>query len=112
MRSRRQFMKLSLGLAAGARFGLPRGAQLGSSTSKPAVLFEGYAVPPRREVQEAVITQLKGGRYWLLFGENRKMVGKFSSDHGRTWGETTALRAADGKGIGLCRNTAHHSLFR
>jgi hypothetical protein len=87
-----------------------------ASTAAPAqaegVLFEGYAVAPRKEVQEAVLAQPTDGIFWLLYGENRRMVRKESRDHGRTWGQPAVLEATDGNGIALNRNTAHHSLLR
>jgi hypothetical protein len=76
------------------------------------VLFEGYAVAPRKAVQEAILSQPAEGTYWLLYGENRRMVRKESPDRGRTWGEPVPLETAGGNGIALNRNTAHHSLLR
>ncbi len=84
---------------------------MAAAEAKPGVRHEGFVFPPRPKVQEATLSQLNG-RYWLLFGENRKMVGKFSDDHGRTWGKTMPLRTGDGVGISAARNNAHHSLLR
>src|ERR1700728_1289998 len=109
--SRRGFVKAALALGTGASLNR-LAAQSQPSVSKSGVLYEGYAVPARRGVQEATLTQPSDGLYWLLFGENKQMVGKFSKDHGRTWGETTPLESMDGKGIALGRDTAHHSLLR
>jgi len=109
--SRREFVKTALALGASAGLDC-LSAQSHSSASKPGILHEGYAVPARKGVQEATLAQPSDSVYWLLFGEKKQMVGKFSKDHGRTWGETTPLASVDGKGIALGRDTAHHSLLR
>lgn len=112
MQSRRQFIGAAFGLAAHRVISLPPGTNAGSAAATDGTLFEGYVLPPQPGAQEAIITQLNDGRYWQLFGVNKQMVGKFSSDHGRNWGETKALRTVDGQGIALCRNNGHHSLLR
>src|SRR4026207_1002928 len=73
------------------------------SASGEGILFEGFPIPPRItppttfghgiQVQEAVLTQLKDGRYWLIFGEGKKMAGRYSADHGRTWSDTSFVRS-------------------
>jgi hypothetical protein len=107
--SRRDFVKL--GAAAAATSGLRLPSSMAAAEGEPGVRFAGFVIPPQPKVQEATLSQLNG-RYWLLFGENHKMVGKFSDDHGRTWGKTIPLRTGDGQGISLARNNAHHSLLR
>jgi hypothetical protein len=109
--SRREFVKAALALGAGASLS-PLSAQSDSSTQKSHALFEGYAIPPKPGVQEATLTQPADGLYWLLFGEQKRMVGKYSKDHGRTWSETAPLKSVDGQGIVVGRDTAHHSLVR
>src|SRR4051812_48259979 len=106
MQSRRSFVKLSFGFTTTAGLAISKAlaAQSQSSTSGSGVLFESYAIPPRQGVQEATLTQLKDGRYWLLFRENQQMVGKISTDHGRSWGETSVLRAVEGTTVSLGRN--------
>jgi hypothetical protein len=119
---RREFLKLAVGVGLN---GWVSRAQQGSSGARASALFEGYAISPRGPkgrvvadvpdtwvVQEATLTQPTDGVYWLLFGESKRMVGKFSHDHGRTWSETRPLNTVDGKGIVLERNNAHHSLVR
>ena len=106
--TRRGFVKL--GATAAATSGLRLTSSMVLAKGEPGVRHEGFVLPPRPKVQEATLSQLNG-RYWLLFGENYKMVGKFSDDHGRTWGKTTPLRTGDGKGISTARNNCHHSLL-
>jgi sialidase-1 len=65
----------------------------------------------RPGVYEAILGQLKDGRFWLLFVEDGKMVGKFSADRGRTWSETRALQTVDGQGIAVGNIAGHHSLL-
>ncbi len=120
--SRRSFVKAGLALGGGTslsnRFGWP-----GTLTEESGVLHEGLAIEPRPNLQEATLAQLVDGRYWLLFGESRRgpsahykesgvLVGKLSSDQGRTWQETKPLRATDGSVIPIGRLTAHHSLLK
>jgi sialidase-1 len=81
-------------------------------TAESGVLFEGYAIPARQGVQEVTLTQLKDGRCWMLFGEKKRLVGKYSNDQGRTWGETIVVKTADGSEIPLARDTAHLSVVR
>jgi len=108
LNTRRGVLKTALVL--GADYGIQ--SARAQSPRESGVLFEGYAIPPRKGVQEATLAQPTDGTYWLLFGENKQMVGKLSKDHGRTWGETTPLQSVDGRGIQLGRDTAHHSLVR
>src|SRR5260370_19894152 len=78
--SRREFVKTALAL--GASTGLDRLiAQPHSSASKSGVLFEGYAIPAAKRVQEATLAQPADGLFWMLFGEKNHMVGKYSKDH-------------------------------
>src|SRR5260370_30277334 len=66
------------------------------SSTAAGVLFEGLPNPPEKTgVYETTLAQLKDGRYWLLFGEKRRLVGKFSSDFGRTWSTTRPVKAVD-----------------
>ncbi len=62
------------------------GSLLKARAASGSILFEGYPIPPRKGVQEATLGRLKDGRYWLLFGENKKLTGMFSKNQGRTWG--------------------------
>ena len=107
--SRRDFVRL--GATAATTSGLRWASSMAAAEDEPGVRHEGFVIPPQPKVQEATLSQLRG-RYWLLFGENHKMVGKFSDDHGRTWGKTAALQTVDGEGISTARNNAHHSLLR
>src|SRR5262245_50396871 len=111
MQTRREHIRRIVGGVAG----LSIGAGISSATKKGTgggVLFEGYAVEPRRGVQEATLTQLADGRYWLLFGEKERLVGRFAKDGGRTWSESSPVHAADGGPILLARDTAHLSVVR
>ena len=108
--SRRNFVKLGATAAAASGLRLAS-SRLAAAGGEAGVRFEGFVIPPQPKVQEVTLSQLNG-RYWLLFGENYKMVGKFSEDHGRTWGKTARLQTVDGEGISLARNNAHHSLLR
>ena len=76
-----------------------------------SVLFEGLPIPPRKDVQEVTLARLADGRYWLLFGESHKLVGKFSKDGGRTWGPTQPLREDGGALIETGRDNVHLSLL-
>jgi hypothetical protein len=76
------------------------------------ILFDGFAIQPRRGVQEATLAQLPGGRYWLLFGEKQRLVGKLSRDGGRTWSDAAPVRTVDKGNIPLARDTAHLSVVR
>jgi hypothetical protein len=96
-------------------------SQAHPSASGAGILFEGFPIPPRItppttfghdiQVQEAILTQLNDGRFWLIFGEGKKMAGKLSSDHGRTWGETALARSFDGSPIEQNRQEPHLSLL-
>jgi hypothetical protein len=90
-------------LAAAAGAGLPARAASGS------LLFEGYPIPARSAVQEATLSRLDDGRYWLLFGENNLLVGKFSSDRGRTWSPVQPVLEKGGAPIATGRNNVHLS---
>jgi hypothetical protein len=83
-----------------------------ASTAGSVVFFEGIAIPPKERPLEAALTQLADGRYWLLFGEDKLLVGKYSRDRGRSWGETTLVQEADGSPIELFRQEANVSLLR
>lgn len=112
MPTRRDFITTGLGLTL--QTGLMRcpAAADDRPQSTKGVLFEGYAIPPRKGVQEATLATLKDGRIWLLFGENLLLAGKYSKDGGRTWSGTSLVQTKDGKGIALARDTAHLSIVR
>ncbi len=79
---------------------------------QPGVLHEALVLPADGAgVYEALLEQLKDGRLWMLFVDNRKMVGKISADRGRTWSETRALQTVDGQGIAVANIVGHHSLL-
>jgi hypothetical protein len=112
--TRRKFVKSTL--AGGAIAGLLGRNRLATasspSTSKSGILFEGIAIQ-RKVVQEAILSQLKGGAYWLLYSEKNRLVAKISTDRGRTWGETTPVRTTDGSDIPMARDGGPHlSLLR
>jgi hypothetical protein len=75
------------------------------------VVFEGYAIAPRAGVQEAILESWKDGRYWLLFGEGKRLVRKVSADAGRSWGATELVRAVDGSEIPTGRDNVHLSVL-
>src|ERR1700728_1735307 len=112
--SRRDIVGAVSTFAAMAGLGLsvprPLAAQANSSNGT-GILFEGFAVPPKPGVYEAILSQPDGSRYCLFFAEEHKLVAKFSTDRGRTWGATTLLRDVHGSPIPLARNVAHLSLF-
>src|SRR2546422_3187884 len=95
--SRRGFVKSTLALGACTSLGGDRilARPLVTPTAESGVLFEGYAIAPRKGVQEVTLAQLKDGRCWMLFGEKKRLVGKYSNDQGRTWGETSVVKAID-----------------
>ena len=95
----------------GLSWSVPKRCPAQSPASASGVLFEDLIIRPRPGVQEVTLAKLKDGRYWLFFGEDKRLVQKFSSDRGRTWGETTKVRGADGSEIPLARNTPHLSLL-
>lgn len=99
MISRRQWM-------AGAAASLTR-----ARAASGSVLFEGFPITPRKGVQEVTLGQREDGRYWLLFGEDHKLVGKVSSDGGRSWGPAKPLSEKGGAPIETGRDNAHLSLL-
>ena len=112
--SRRDIVGSVSAFATMAGLGLsssPHLAGQADSSNRAGILFEGFAAPPKAGVYEAILGQLDESRYCLFFGEGRKLVAKFSMDHGRTWGATTLLRDVHGSPIPLARNVAHLSLF-
>ena len=111
--TRRNFVKSTLGISSGAALALTNLNLLSGATSQSArgVRFEGLVIPPRRGVQEVVITRIENNQDWLLFGERLRLVAKTSNDHGRTWSETFAVKETDGSEIPLAQNTAHLSLL-
>lgn len=112
--SRRRFVRSSLAVGGSTSLVGKRmfTRPLAISTAQSGVLFEDYAIAAKKGVQEVTLTQLKDGRYWMLFGEKKRLVGKYSNDHGRTWGETLVVNAVDGSEIPLARDTAHLSVVR
>jgi len=89
------------------------GAAVGTLHAAPASpLFEGYAITPRKGVQEVTLSRLKDGRYWMLFGEDKRLVGKFSTDRGRTWGPTKPVLEKGGQSIPTGRNNVHLSVLQ
>lgn len=111
MQTRREHIRRIVGAVAGLAIGTGVSGA-GDKRRADGVLFEGFAVEPRRGVQEATLTQLADGRYWLLFGEKERLAGRFSKDGGRTWSETAPVHSADGSPIPLARDTAHLSVVR
>ena len=111
--TRRNFVKSTLGISSGAALALTNLNLLSGATSLSdrGVRFEGLVIPPRRGVQEVVITRIENNQDWLLFGERLRLVAKTSNDHGRTWSETFAVKETDGSEIPLAQNTAHLSLL-
>jgi hypothetical protein len=110
MQTRRDHLRSVLGGMTGLAI---RGVRAGAEENAArGILFDGFAVPPRRGVQEATLTPLPGGRYWLLFGEKQQLVGKLSKDGGRTWSDTAPVRTVDKGSIPLARDTAHLSVVR
>ncbi|MBM3786836.1 MAG: exo-alpha-sialidase [Acidobacteria bacterium] len=87
------------------------GALLAQRRLAAAPLFEGFAIEPRTGVQEAILNRLADGRLWLLFGEGKKLVGKFSADGGRTWGPVQPLLEKGGSPIVTGRDNVHLSLL-
>ena len=87
------------------------GSLLKARAASGSILFEGYPIPPRKAVQEATLGPLKDGRYWLLFGENKKLVGMFSKDQGRTWGPAQPVVDKGGAPILTGRDNVHLSLL-
>jgi hypothetical protein len=112
-KTRRDFIKSTLGVAGGAAVGLANLNRVEGAVSKsdPGVLYEGIALAPRSAVYEAVLELPDNDHYWLFFGENQHLVAKSSSDRGRTWSETFALRDTDGKAIRINAGCPHMSLL-
>jgi len=111
-KSRRDFVKSSLGMAgsAGLGFATLRYAQGTVGKSSQGVLYEGIALAPRSDVYEATLRRLDTNQYWLLFSQNNKLVGRSSTDNGRTWSKTFTLKDTDRKPIDLS-GCAHLSLL-
>ena len=114
--SRRQFIKSSTVITAASLGALSaKQASAAPSTSEPGVLYEGYAIEPLPNppgVQEVTLTTHPDGRQWLLFGENRRLVQKFSDDHGRSWSDTSVVPQVNGDDITLARDNAHLTLLQ
>ena len=82
------------------------------TTTPPGIIHEALVLPADGPgVYEALLDQFNDGRYCLLFVENRKMVGKYSADQGRTWSEPQVLQTVDGQGIAVGNIVGHHSLL-
>ncbi len=114
--TRREFLETAVVVAFGgstttALAGPSVGGTAHSSLVESGILFEGLIIESRPGVQEATLTRLQDGRYWLLFGEKNRLVGKHSKDQGRSWTETAPVRAAGGLTIPTERDHAHHSVF-
>ena len=76
------------------------------------VLYEGFAIAPRKGVQEATLGILPDGRYILLFGEQKRLAARFSTDKGRTWGPVHPVNEKGGAPIVTGRDNVHLSLLR
>lgn len=111
--TRREFVKSALGIAGGAAFGLTHVIAAEGPTPKlvPGVLYDGLALPPRSGVYEATLGQVTNDRYLLFFSEDKHLVARSSTDHGRTWNETLPVKKTDGEGIYLGHGYAHLSLL-
>ena len=113
LKTRRDFVRSTFGIAGGAAMGFGNLRLVdGAATNDPGVIFEGIAIAPRSGVQESVLKRLEDNRYWLLFGEKLQLVAKSSSDHGRTWSKTFAVKQSNGSAIHLTHNTPHLSLLQ
>jgi hypothetical protein len=86
-------------------------SQVCTRAASGSVLFEGFPIAPRKDVQEVTLGRLDDGRYWLLFGEGHKLAGKISKDRGRTWGPTQPVLEKGGAPIETGRDNVHLSLL-
>jgi hypothetical protein len=86
-------------------------AALPGRAAPAGVLFEGFPIAPRQHVQEATLSRLPDGRYILLFGEDHKLVARFSSDKGRSWGPSRPVTEKGGASIPTGRDNVHLSLL-
>src|SRR5215813_4672857 len=110
MQTRREHLHGVLtGMTGLATLGGGAGAEVKAARG---ILFEGFAIPPHRGVQEATLAQLPRGGYWLLFGEQQRLAAKRSKDGGRTWSDTAPVSTVDKGNIPLARDTAHLSILR
>ncbi len=109
MQSRRRFLMQSV---ASVTAGGLAPAQEPGPVRQLKPLYEGFAIEPRKAVQEAILAKLDERRYWLLFGENKRMVRKVSADRGRSWGATEPVLEAGGKPIEVGRDNLHLSFLR
>lgn len=107
--TRRSFLQTTAGLVATGCLGM-RHVALADGSDK-GLLFEGFAIAPKRGVQEVTTVGAPHGEYWMLFGEKNRLVRKVSRDGGRSWSEPVVQRTSAGDDIPLARNTAHLTLL-
>lgn len=107
--SRRTFLPTTARLTATDVCGLT--GSFAAEASSQGVLHQGYAIPARPGVQEVTTVNGPHGEYWMLFGENNRVVRKVSRDGGRSWGDTVAPRPASGDDIPVAQTSAHLSLL-
>jgi hypothetical protein len=114
-KTRRDFVKSTVGLAGGAALGLTNLQMVEGAASKsdPGVLFEGMAIAPGGSgVKTTTLRRVDDDHCLLFFADNTKhLVAKSTNDHGRTWSETFAVRETDGTHIRIAYGCPHLSLL-
>ena len=110
--SRRRLLKSALaGAFSGAGASKRVYTHPESTRDRLAGLFQGIAIPPGVRPLEASLARLSDGRYWLLFGHEKSLAFKSSSDCGRTWEATSLVATVDATPVTLFRQEANASLF-
>jgi hypothetical protein len=75
-------------------------AGLAAEPKKAEILHSEIVLPPsEKQSYEACLFPLEGGRLALFFDLKGVLHARASADRGRTWGEATPLRTAEGKEI-------------
>ncbi|MFN0167545.1 MAG: sialidase family protein [Bryobacteraceae bacterium] len=75
------------------------------------MLYEGLAAGTGSGVDEAILTRLNDGRFWLLYGKDKTLHGMISTDRGRRWGIPQPVLEQGGLPIRTARNAVHLSLL-
>lgn len=84
------------------------------AATEEGVLHVGLPIPPisgSQGVKEVTTVNAPNNEYWMMYGENQRLVRKASRDGGRTWTKSIQEKTAGGETIPMARDNAHLTLL-